>query len=95
MRESTSGRRTHEEQRRLTLLAIESSGLMLHEVWLRYFEYTGVAGQTELEAHLQGLVPLPAEQADILSHAVNELIDELPPVPRAPYSDEGILPADP
>jgi hypothetical protein len=87
------GRGTQEQQRRLTVLAIESAGLGLHEVWLRYFEYTGIAGQTELEAHLQGLMILPVEQADILAHAVNELIDELPPVPRAPYSNGQIPPA--
>lgn len=88
MREAIRGPGNQEQQRRLTALAIESSRLTLHEVWLRYFEYTGVAGQTELEAHLQGLMMLPVEQADILSHAVNELIDELPPGPRAPYSDD-------
>ncbi len=88
------GRWTQEQQRRLTALAIESSGLALHDVWLRYFEYTGIAGQTELEAHLQGLMMLPAEQADILSHAVNELIDERPPLPRAPYSDDLLPPTD-
>lgn len=75
-----------DEQRRLTAHAIRAAGLTLQSVWERYFAITGSADLTEVEAHLYGAFTLTDEEADILTHAVNELIQEKPPLPRAPYS---------
>jgi hypothetical protein len=67
--------------------AIEQAGLGIGEVWLRYFSFSGEAGEYEIDAYLHGSLTLSAAQADLLAHAVNELIDETPR-PRAPYSRE-------
>ena len=75
-------------QRELTLRAIREAKLTFGDVWLRYFECTGAADETELEAHLFGLLRLTPLESDILAHAVNELVKELPHgdlLPRAPY----------
>lgn len=82
-----------EEQRRLTLRAVLTSGLRLQEVWLRYFSLTGNADEYTMDAYLHGLIVLPLMDCDILAIAVNELIDELPAAPRAPYRDE-LVPHD-
>jgi hypothetical protein len=65
--------------------AIEQAGLRLEDVWLRYFSFSGVVGEYETDAYLHGSFALSAVQADLLAHAVNELIDEIPR-PYAPYS---------
>jgi hypothetical protein len=66
---------------------MEESGIPLGEVWLRYFSFTGAAGEYEIDAYLNGSLELPAQERDLLAHAVNELITELPPRRMAPYSD--------
>ncbi|WP_255405403.1 hypothetical protein [Sinomonas sp. R1AF57] len=75
-------------QWKLTRKAMDEAGLKIGDVWLRYFSLSGAAGEYELEAYLSGLVTLPPIQRDLVSHAVNELIDERPPPRKAPYSDE-------
>lgn len=75
-----------DERRRLLQRAFRHSGLTLDELWMRYFGLGGDAGRIEVEAHLEGLMPLPALQSDMLAHAVNEHLDELAPPQRAPYS---------
>lgn len=75
--------------------AMEQAGLDLGTVWMRYFGMTGVAGEYEVDAYLNGSLPLPDIQADLLAHAINELIDELPPRLRAPYSDQPPRPDKP
>ena len=67
--------------------AMEESGIPLGEAWLRYFSFTGAAGEYEIDAYLNGSLELPENERDLLAHAVNELISELPPRRRAPYSD--------
>lgn len=69
-------------------LAIVESGFSVGEVWLRYFSLSGEVDEYEVEAYLAGLMPLPALECDLLALAVNELIDDLPPRKRAPFSDE-------
>ncbi|MCH6472337.1 hypothetical protein [Sinomonas terrae] len=75
-----------ERQWRLTRQAMDEAGLTIGQVWLRYFSLTGNAGEYEVDAYLNGLLVLPELQRDLISHAVNELIDEKPSVRRAPYS---------
>jgi hypothetical protein len=76
-------------QAQATRGAIEESGISLHSVWIRYFALTGRAGEFEVDAYLNGSLELSVHERDLVSHAVNELIDELPPRPRAPYSNNG------
>lgn len=49
-------------------------------------------GKVEIEAYLNGLLPLAAWQHDLIAHTINERLDELVP-PRAPYAAE--LPPSP
>ncbi len=76
-------------QARATREAMEESALPLHSVWLRYFSFTGTAGEFEIDAYLNGSIELPTHERDLVAHAVNELIDELPPRLMAPYSTNG------
>src|SRR4051812_25372531 len=55
------------------------------QLWARYLALGGTAGETEVAASLLGTARLPAEERDLVAHAVNERLDELAP-PRAPYS---------
>jgi hypothetical protein len=72
--------------------AMEEAGLPVGDVWLRYFSFTGMAGEYEIDAYLNGSLDLPVQERDLLAHAVNELIDELPPRPKAPYSNNQTKP---
>lgn len=76
------------EQRRFLTRAIDAAGIDRGELWLRYFSLGGSVGEYEIEAYVQGLISLPPLQRDILAHAANELIDELPSLPRAAYTDD-------
>lgn len=60
---------------------------------MRYFSFTGAAGEYEIDACLNGSLELPAHERDLVAHAVNELIKELPPRRMAPYSGKGKVPA--
>jgi hypothetical protein len=75
-----------ERQWRLTREALDKAGLTVGQVWLRYFSLTGNAGEYEVDAYLNGLLVLPTVQRDLVSHAVNELIDEKAHPQKAPYS---------
>ncbi|MCC9205962.1 hypothetical protein [Arthrobacter sp. zg-Y769] len=55
---------------------------------MRYFSIGGAAGEYEVDAYINGSLSLPPLQRDILAHAANELIDQLPARPRAPYCAE-------
>ena len=68
--------------------AMKESGIPLGEVWMRYFSFTGAAGEYEIDAYLNGSLELTPHERDLLAHAVNELINELPPRRKAPYSDD-------
>ena len=74
-------------QAEATREAMQQAGLPLSEVWIRYFSFTGVVGEYEVDAYLNGSLELPAHDRDLIAHAVNELIDEVPPLPTAPYSN--------
>ncbi|MGN7251486.1 MULTISPECIES: hypothetical protein [unclassified Arthrobacter] len=74
-----------EEQRRCLREALQHARIDTADLWLHYFSIGGNVGEYEVDAHLQGAFPLPELQRDLLAHAANELIDELPPPPRAPY----------
>lgn len=76
------------EQRRQLRKALAQAGIGIPELWMRYFSVGGEAGEYEVDAYLSGSLSLPPLQRDILAHAANELIDDLPPRLRAPYSDD-------
>jgi hypothetical protein len=78
----------HEYQRIHLLRAIRHAQIDASELWLHYFGLGGDAGEYEVEAYLHGSFTLPPLQRDLLAHAANELIDRLPPPPRAPYSTD-------
>ncbi|MDQ0769323.1 8-oxo-dGTP pyrophosphatase MutT (NUDIX family) [Pseudarthrobacter defluvii] len=82
------------EQAQATREAMEEAGLPLHAVWTRYFSFTGAAGEYEIDAYLNGSMELAAHERDLLAHAVNELIKELPPPRMAPYSTNQTNPSE-
>ncbi|CEA06785.1 hypothetical protein BN1051_00130 [Arthrobacter saudimassiliensis] len=82
------------EQRRRLREAVRQAGLTLDALWMRYFSLGGQAGEYEVEAYLNNSYSLPVLQRDILAHAANEMIDELPPRARAAYSQD-LLPPPP
>ncbi|MFJ8909908.1 SpoIIE family protein phosphatase [Amycolatopsis sp. NPDC102389] len=75
-----------EEQRRSIAACFARTGLTVGQLWLRYFALGGDVSEAELEEFLQGLLPLPGIQRDMVAHAVNERLDEISDVRRAPYS---------
>ena len=80
------------EQAQATREAMQEAGITLSAVWMRYFSFTGAAGEYEIDAYLNGSLELPAHERDLVAHAVNELIKELPPRRTAPYSPNGKRP---
>ena len=80
------------EQAQATREAMQESGITLSAVWMRYFSFTGAAGEYEIDAYLNGSLELPSHERDLVAHAVNELIRELPPRRLAPYSPNGKKP---
>lgn len=73
------------EHRRQLIVALRASRLGVEELWLRYFALGGEVGRMEIEAYLNGLLPLSRLQHDLIAHAINERLDEIAP-PRAPYA---------
>ncbi|XPE05283.1 hypothetical protein NVV32_15220 [Arthrobacter sp. N1] len=73
-----------ERQRCLIEAAMTAAAFVLADVGRRYVETGGHADLFELEAYLGGLMPLPVTECNLLARALNELIDEEPPLPRAP-----------
>ena len=68
--------------------AFRHADLTLEELWLRYFALGGDADLMTVDAHLEGLLPLPRAQVDMVALAINERLDELFAQRRAPYSRE-------
>ena len=79
------------EQRRRLREALTQAGVDPSRLWMKYFSIGGEAGEYEVDAYLNGSLSLPPLQRDILAHAANELIDDLPPRLRAPYCDDDAL----
>jgi hypothetical protein len=66
--------------------AVRRADLTLEQLWTRYFALGGDADLIDVDAHLAGLVRLPAGDRDMLAHAVNERLDEVIAAHRVPYS---------
>ena len=74
-----------------TLTAMEFAGLSAYETWMHYCNMGGFTDYFEFDAYLHGLYEFDSEDADLVSQAVNELIDDVCPTEearlcRAPYS---------
>ncbi|WP_434994825.1 hypothetical protein [Arthrobacter sp. Ld5] len=74
-----------------TLMAMEFVGLSVYETWMHYCNMGGASDYFEFDAYLHGVLGLDVEDADLVSQAVNELIDDVLPAEesganRAPYS---------
>lgn len=83
------------EQSRGLRKALAGSQISTGDLWLRYFSIGGSVGEYEVDAYIQSLLSLPPIERDLLAHAANELIDELQPPLRAPYTDETTRPGPP
>jgi len=66
--------------------AFHHAQLPVSQLWLRYFALGGDADPLDVDAYVHGLTELPAQQRDVLAHAVNERLDELAGAHRASYS---------
>ena len=77
---------THSSRHESIEAARRRAEMSVQELWLHYMSFSGIADLVEVEAYLQGLMPLPPYQEDKLAHAVNERLDELHQATRVPYS---------
>jgi hypothetical protein len=75
-----------EEHRLRTLHAMHQTGLDVPAVWIHYFAIGGNVDEYEVDAYLHGMFTLLPSDRNMISHAVNELISDLPR-PAAPYND--------
>lgn len=90
-----------DDQRRSLAALAARLGLDAAQLWLDYFALGGEAGEFEVDAYLSGLMLLPAQQRDLLTHAANERLYAAGPLDPAPYShtirdplpDRGLLAA--
>jgi len=74
----------HNSYQRELARAFSHAEVTVHELWVAYFALGGDAGPVEVEAYMNGLMPLSQFQHNILALAINERLNELPPA-RAPY----------
>jgi hypothetical protein len=74
-----------DKQRHLTQIAVRAARLDVQDIWIRYFGLAGSIDEYEVDAYLNALIYLPQLECDLIAEAVNELIDEIPALPRAPY----------
>ena len=82
-------KRFPDEDQAALAAAYASTDLRVGELWLAYFALGGNAGRYEVEAYLAGLMPMSAQEHNVLAHAVNERLAELTSPSRAPYRDPG------
>lgn len=72
-------------QQHSTWLAAHAAGLTAEDLWLHYFSIGGNLQAFELDAYLHGICPLPQGDRNMIALALNELIDDLPPRPKAEF----------
>ena len=78
-------------QQWFTARAVADTGLDLEEVWTNDTSLGGWCGLLEVQAYLHGLILLDELQRDMVSHAVNEILDNASsPVQRAAYSTDDV-----
>ncbi|RJT74403.1 hypothetical protein D6T63_18600 [Arthrobacter cheniae] len=83
-----------ETQRALINAAMVASDVPCSDVWLRYFALGGALDDFDLDAFFAGLMSLPLAECNLVAEAVNELIAEQPPRPKAPHRNGPPLPPE-
>jgi hypothetical protein len=58
--------------------AFRRTGLSARDMWFRYLALGGNADEVWVEAVLNGLLELPPGEYNVLAHALNEGLDDLP-----------------
>ncbi|MHA7277104.1 GAF domain-containing protein [Arthrobacter sp. HLT1-21] len=72
-------------------LAAVNSGLDFDSAWIYYTGIGGSCDLVEFTAYLHGLMQLDDLQRDMVSHAINEMLDDVnSPVRRAAYTTDDI-----
>jgi hypothetical protein len=67
----------HEPEERTHLNhALLTADITVSELWLRYFSMSGMAGEYEVQAYVEGLISLPALQRNLLAMAAAEIASE-------------------
>lgn len=79
---------TERWQRKTLLRALYGAFIGYGDPWTAYRDLGGTVGEREVEAHIYGLFSLPTPERDLLAEAANGLVDALPSLPRAAYSNE-------
>jgi hypothetical protein len=64
-----------EERRQLNHMLL-AADITVAELWLRYFSMSGMAGEYEVQAYVEGLLSLPSLQRNLLAMAAEELRSE-------------------
>ncbi|MHA7189298.1 hypothetical protein ACX80N_03250 [Arthrobacter sp. MDT2-16] len=79
---------TQQTQQRSAWRAAHAAGLTASDLWLHYYSVGGALEPLELDAYLHGMYLLPQSERNRVAVALNELIDDLPPRPRADFVDD-------
>ena len=66
-----------EYQQELTHIAFMLADFQVCEAWLAYFGYGGNQDVWVVDAYLNGLMPLPAHDCDLLALVLNERLTDL------------------
>lgn len=76
---------SNEPQRHMDAARVRAE-LTVQDLWLRYVALGGTGDAFDLDGYLQGLVPLPTFQQDILAQALNEALEDSYRSYRVPMS---------
>ncbi len=70
--------------------AVVGGGLQIDEVWANYASLGGTADRLEVQAYLHGLASLESIHRDMVSHSINELLEDagFPGRPAAYSTDD-------
>ena len=79
---------TQQTQQRSAWRAAHAAGLTASDLWLHYHSIGGLLEPLELDAYLHGMYLLPQGERNRVAVALNELIDDLPPRPKADFVDD-------
>nr|WP_294693691.1 hypothetical protein [uncultured Friedmanniella sp.] len=66
-------------------VARRSADWTIEQLWINYLALGGTLVIFDLDAHLAGLIPMPAGQQDVLACALNERLADLKQTVRVPY----------
>lgn len=83
---------TAQAQQRSTQIAAQDAALTAPDLWLYYFSVGGNLRAFDIDAYLNGVYPLPVGERNLIALALNEMIDALPPRPRAVFDDDLVFP---